>query len=121
MQLSKKKINPTLQSQLKKMFLGVLVDIHHPEEIETILKILLTDSERLVILKRLGIAIYLDKGRSYENIKNNLKVSSATIATVADSLSAQGMQKIIQKIKADKWAQETSNKIVKSIRKILPV
>jgi uncharacterized protein YerC len=121
MQLSKKKINSTLFLQLKKMFLGVLAEIKSPEEIETILGDLLTETERTIILKRLGIAIYLDKGRSYEDIKNNIKVSSATIASVADSLGDLGFQEIIRRIKTDQWAEETSGKIVRGIRKILPV
>ncbi|MBU1200672.1 hypothetical protein KJ953_04055 [Patescibacteria group bacterium] len=121
MQLSKKKINNTLNLQLKKMFLGVLAEIKSPEEIGVILQDLLTETERAIILKRLGIAVYLDKGRSYENIKNNIRVSSATIAGVAESLGNPGFQEIIKRIKADQWAEETSGKIVRGIRKILPL
>ena len=66
MQLSKKKINSTLNLQLKKMFFGVLAEITSPEEIEMVFKDLLAETERAIILKRLGIAIYLDKKRSYD-------------------------------------------------------
>ena len=121
MQLSKRKINRNLESQLRKMFLGVLAEIKSPREIETILEDLLTETERTVILKRLGIAVYLDKGRSYEDIKNNLKVSSATIASVAETLGNPGFQEVVKRIKADQWAEETSGKIMKGVRKILPV
>ncbi len=121
MQLSKNKINKNLNLQLKNMFLGVLAEMKSPKEIEMVLQDLLTETERAVVLKRLGIAIYLDKGRNYEDIKNNIKVSSATIATVAESLGNPGFQEIIRRIKADQWAKETSGKIVKGIRKILPL
>lgn len=121
MQLSKSKINKNLNLQLKNMFLGVLAEMKSPEDIEAVLQDLLTDTERAVVLKRLGIAIYLDKGRSYEDIKNNIKVSSATIATVSETLGNPGIQEIIRRIKADEWAKETSGKIMKSIKKILPV
>ncbi len=103
------------------MFLGVLAEVKSPEEIEMVLQDLLTETERAIILKRLGIAIYLDKKRSYEDIKNNIRVSSATIASVADSLGNPGFQEMIKRIKADQWAEETSGKIAKSIRKILPL
>ena len=103
------------------MFLGVLAEMKSPEEIEMVLQDLLTETERAVVLKRLGIAIYLDKGRNYEDIKNNIKVSSATIAMIAESLGNPGFQEIIRRIKADQWAKETSGKIVKGIRKILPL
>jgi uncharacterized protein YerC len=121
MQLSKKKINHNLELQLKKMFLGVLAEIKSTKEMETVLNDLLSETERAVVLKRLGIAIYLDKKRSYEDIKRNLRVSSATIASVAEQLGNPGFQEIIKRIKADQWAEDTSSKIVKGIRKILPV
>ena len=103
------------------MFLGMLAEVKSPKEVEMILQDLLTETEKEVVLKRLGIAIYLDKGRSYENIKNNIKVSSATIATVAEALSNPGFQEIIRRIKADEWAKDTSGKIMKGIKKILPL
>jgi len=121
MQLSKKKINSNLNLQLKRMFLGLLAEMKSPEEVEMVLKELLTETERAVVLKRLGIAMYLDKKRSYEDIKNHLRVSSATIATIAENLSNPGLQEMIKRIKADEWAKETSGKIVRGIRKILPV
>ncbi len=121
MQLSKKKINSNLNLQLKKMLYGVLAEMKSPEEIEMVLKELLTETERAVVLKRLGIAMYLDKKRSYEDIKNHLKVSSATIASMAESLGSRGLQEIIKRIKADQWAEETSGRIVRGIKKILPV
>lgn len=121
MQLSKNKINKNLNLQLRNMFLGVLAEMKSPEEIELVLQDLLTETERAAVLKRLGIAIYLDKRRSYEDIKNNIKVSSATIATVAETLGNPGIQEVLRRIKADEWAKETSGKIMKSIKKILPV
>jgi uncharacterized protein YerC len=121
MQLSKKKISSSLSSQLREMLWRTLADIKSPDEVGIILNDLLTETERMVVLKRLGIAIYLDKKRSYENIKNNLKVSSATIASVAESLGNPGFQEAIKRIKADRWAEETGDKIMKGIKKILPV
>ena len=121
MQLSKKKINKNLNLQLKNMFLGMLAEVRSPEEVETLLQDLLTETEKEVVLKRLGIAVYLDKKRSYEDIKNNIKVSSATIATVAEAMGNPGFQEIIRRIKADQWAKETSSNIMKGIKKILPL
>ena len=81
----------------------------------------MTDGERTAMIKRLGIAVYLDKGRSYEDIKNNVKVSSATVASVANTLGNPGWQEMIKRIKAEEWAEEWTSKISKSIKKILPL
>lgn len=111
MQLSQKRINKTLEQSLKNMLLTVLAESSTSEEIEVLLNSLLTEGERLSLLKRLGIALYLDKGRSYEDIKNNIMVSSATIASVAEDLGDTGWQEMIRRIKADDWAEKWSNKI----------
>ena len=73
-----------------------------------------------VLVKRLAIAIFLDKGRSYENIRNILKVSSATIASVNEQMGNPGIQLALRKIKADEWADEWTEKISGLVGRILP-
>lgn len=118
MQLSQKSINKTLEKQLDQLFFQVLAEIESPEELKMVLGDVLTEGEKIAVLKRLGIALYLDKGRSYEDIKNNIKVSSATIATVAESLGNAGWQEMIKRIKAEEWAEEWTTKITGGIRRI---
>lgn len=120
MQLSNKKINKNLEGQLIEMLSGVLAEVDSPKVILEILADLLTETERIAMMKRLGIAIYLDKGRSYEDIKNNLMVSSATIANVADSMGNPGINEVIRRIKAEEWASDWTSKISKGIKKFLP-
>lgn len=118
MQLSQTPINKTLEKQLGEMFYQVLAEIDSPEELSTIFEDVLTEGERIAVLKRLGIALYLDKGRSYEDVKNNIKVSSATIATVAENLGNSGWQEIIRRVKAEEWASDWTEKITGGIKRI---
>lgn len=118
MQLSQNKINKTIELQLEKFLFGLLSETDDPQRVKLILGELLTETERTAVLKRLGIAIYLDKSRSYEDIKNNIKVSSATIASVAERFGNQGWQEIIKMIKAEEWASEWSEKISKRIKRL---
>ena len=118
MQLSQNPINKTLEKQLDQMLYQVLAEIDSPEEMKTVLSDVLTKGERMAVLKRLGIALYLDKGRNYEDVKNNIKVSSATIATVAENLGNSGWQEMIRRIKAEEWASEWTDKITGRIKKI---
>lgn len=118
MQLSQNPINKTIEKQLSQMFYGVLAELNSPEEIRMVLSDILTEAERSAVLKRLGIALYLDKGRSYEDVKNNIKVSSATIATVAESLGEPGWQEMIKRIKAEEWASEWTGKISERIKRV---
>ncbi|KKT39767.1 hypothetical protein A3K29_01250 [Candidatus Collierbacteria bacterium RIFOXYB2_FULL_46_14] len=118
MQLSQNPINKTLEKQLDNLFYQALADINSPEDLRTVLGDVLTEGERLAVLKRLGIALYLDKGRNYEDVKNNIKVSSATIATVAENLGNSGWQEIIKRIKAEEWASNWTDRITGGIKKI---
>lgn len=118
MQLSQNPINKTLERQLGEMFYQMLAEINTPEEMQTVFTDVLTEAERSAVIKRLGIALYLDKGRSYEDVKNNIKVSSATIATVAENLGNEGWQEMIRRIKAEEWASDWTDKITGGIKKI---
>jgi uncharacterized protein YerC len=120
MQLSNNPLNKNIEKQLSGMMYGILAELRTPEEIKTVLGDILTEGERMAILKRLGIAVYLDKGRNYEDIKNNIKVSSATIASVAENIGNPGWQEMIRRIKAEEWATEWTNKISRGIKRILP-
>jgi uncharacterized protein YerC len=121
MQLSTNPLNKNIEKQLSEMLYGILAELNTPEEIKMVVGDILTEAELTSVIKRLGIAVYLDKGRSYEDVKNNIKVSSATIATVAENLGNPGWQEMIKRIKAEEWATDWTNKITKSIRRILPL
>jgi uncharacterized protein YerC len=121
MQLSSNPLNKNIEKQLSLMLYGILAELSTPEGVKTVLGDILTEGERMALIKRLGIAVYLDKGRSYEDVKNTIKVSSATIASVAENLGNEGWQEIIRRIKADEWANEWTSKISKGIKKIFPL
>lgn len=118
MQVSSKQLNKTINNQIFKMLYQILADTRNSKEIGILFDDLLTESERTAMAKRLAIAVYLDKGRSYENIKDNLKVSSATIAAVAESMGNPGIQKALNMIKAEEWADEWSGKIAGVMKKL---
>lgn len=118
MQLSNNPLNKNIEKQLSEMMYGILAELNSPEEVKMVMNDVLTEGERMAILKRLGIAVYLDKGRSYEDIKNNIKVSSATIASVAENLGNSGWQEMIKRIKAEEWASEWTGKISDRVKKI---
>lgn len=118
MQVSTRKVNPVLEKQVFSVFYQALADLRTPEEVEEVFTDLLTETERTAIAKRLAIATFLEKGRSYENIRETLKVSSATIASVAELLASPGIQLALTKIKAEAWAEEWAGKIAGLFKKI---
>ena len=106
MQISTQPLNHTIEGQVFAILFQVLKD-------------LLSDVELKMVAKRLAIAIYLDKGRSYENIRQTLKVSSATIAAVQEKMSNPGIKLALQKIKTDDWAQDWTDKLTSVFRQLV--
>src|SRR4030042_5473147 len=105
MQISNRKLNTTLEKQIFNIFFQVFADLKTPEEVRVVLEDLFTETELTALAKRMAIAAFLDKGRSYENIRDTLKVSSATIASVAEQMGNPGIQLALTRIKAEEWAE----------------
>ena len=120
MQVSKRQINPNLKKQIYQLLYQVLADIRSKKEVETFLKEALTKTELEIFAKRMGAAYYLDKGRSYSNIKANLKLSSATISSVSEQMKkGKGFEIALSKIRAEEWASKWAEKISKRLKALL--
>jgi TrpR-related protein YerC/YecD len=116
MRVSDRKLNPSLKKQIVKTFNQTLLDLNSEEKLSTFLNDLFTEAEYEVFAKRLAIAYWLKKGRSYNNIKENLKVSSATIASVQSQLNSKGIQLALKQIEAEEFANVWSERIRKYIK-----
>lgn len=116
MRVSDRKLSPSLKNQIEKTFEQVLIDIKDVSELRTFLQDFFKESEREAFAKRLAVAYWLRKGRSYNNIKNNLKVSSATIASIQSMIESEGIQLALKKIEAEEWANQWTEKIKKYIK-----
>jgi TrpR-related protein YerC/YecD len=113
----RKKINLSLKRQIAKTLAQTVTDLKDLDETHTFFSDFLTESEYEAFAKRLAIAYWLRKGRSYSNIKQNLKVSSATIATVQSTRKTEGFQLALKKIEAEEWANIWSERIRKFVRR----
>jgi len=111
MRTSQYKINASLKNQITKTFAQAVNDLQDYEQTHTFFNDFLTDNEYEALAKRLAIAYWLKKGRSYSNIKINLKVSSATIATVQSMMELEGFKTVIKNIEAEEWANQWAEKI----------
>jgi len=116
MRTSQEKLNPSFKNQIIKTLAQTLADLKDLDEVETFLKDFFTESEYEAFSKRLAISYWLKKGRSYANIKQNLKVSSATVASVQSMMESKGFQLALKKIEAEEWANVWSEKIKKFIK-----
>lgn len=116
MRVSKDKVNSHLKAEVYRTLHQLLADLKSPEEVKTVLNSFLSQTEHETLAKRVAIAYWLDKGRKYDNIKNNLKVSSATIASVQDTLNHKGVKEALRVIKAEEWANVWASRIRKFVK-----
>lgn len=116
MRTSSIKLNPIIKNQIGKTFAQLICDFKSPKEVNTFLKVFFNESEYETFIKRMAIAYWLKKKRSYSNIKTNLKVSSATIASIQNNLDSEGMKIAIKKLEAEEWANVWAEKINKLVK-----
>lgn len=109
-------MNPTLKKQIVKTFIQTLADFKNIKEIETFLNDFWSEEELETYTKRLAIAYWIKKGRTSENIKENLKATLKEIKDVEKNLNTQGIKLAIKKIEAEEWANVWSEKIKKLVK-----
>ncbi len=117
MRVSDRTLNLSLRNQITKTLAQLLVDLKDIEEMGIFLEDFFNEGELETYAKRLAIAYWLRKGRSYSNIRENLKVSSATIASVEKLMKKPGFILAIKKLEAEEWANVWAEKIQKFVRK----
>lgn len=111
MQTSSKKLSSQQQQTITQQFVTLLTDLKYQEESQAFFNAFLTKTEQSVFAKRLGIVWMLHQGKSYEDIKRRLKVSSATISSVAAQMKNNDTQIIVDKLRVEDWAQRWANKL----------
>jgi len=119
MKKSIQSMNKKIEGQVYKILYQVLADAKSEVDIELTLKSLMSDSELSALAKRLAIAVFLDKRQSYEHIKDVLKVSTATIASVAENMNKKGIQVALARVKAEEWADVWSIRLSRALEKLM--
>lgn len=112
-------MNKKIEAQVYKILYQVLGDAKNEVDVEITLKALMSENELSAVAKRLAIAVFLDKRQSYEHIKDVLKVSTATIASVAESMNKRGIQMALAKVKAEEWADVWSIRLSRALEKLM--
>lgn len=94
------------------------------EDVRLLFRDLFTHTEYKMFAKRLEIAKRLLAGQNYESIKNDLKVTSTTIATVSNILAekGEGFRKVAGKLedienKRQKWKIEQRKNLENPFRR----
>ncbi|MEX0587197.1 MAG: Trp family transcriptional regulator [Patescibacteria group bacterium] len=100
-------MKPWIEKQIYELFWESLTGLKKPKEVEEFYLDLLTYTEKIVLAKRLAIAMLLVRGLGYDEIKEILKVSDPTITRVRNQLrSGSGFSHLAQRLaNRDFWRE----------------
>lgn len=102
-QVSKRKIEGKIEQRIFEIFVESFAKLKNKDDVEGFLSELLTPTEKVMLAKRLSVAVLLEKGYDYRQIAEILKISSSTIGRVAFYLKSkgEGLKKIVSLILSD--------------------
>lgn len=120
--VSRRVLNRELESYIFDLFIEAITDLKTVNDVKTFLSDLLSPVEKIMLVKRLAIAVLLEKGCTYDTIDGTLKVSRPTIMNVSYSLKhgENGYQKVVQKILVKQEREEIGDKIEEFLLKLSP-
>jgi len=100
-QVSKKHLPKSLEENMHGLLRQTLADLHSEQDVAEFLDDLLTPTEKVMLGKRLAIAVLLDKGYDQRTIHSMMRVSVSTVNTVNYWLTnkGDGYRKVIARIK----------------------
>lgn len=98
--ISRRRLNKELEIYIFALFIKTIIDLRTQKDVADFIEDLLSPTEKVMLTKRLGIAILLSKGYTYDSIDETLKVSRPTINHVSYFLKHgnSGYQKVVDQI-----------------------
>lgn len=122
-QVSKYLLSDRVKQEINSIFLETISLLYKKEDIVNFLEDFLSPTERIVLSKRITIALMLKKGYSFETIKKLIKVSQSTIAGVNLKLkyTGKGYQRILDRILLDQKISGIFNQIENYILSALTI
>ena len=122
-QVSRLAMPKSLEDQMHKALRKAFADLRTEDEVGEFLEDLLSPTERIMLGKRLSIAVLLDKGYDHRTIGKILKVSVTTVHTVNYWLKQQGSgyRSVLAKIKSQEQWQSFTQELTKFVGDYLTV
>ncbi|MBI5465447.1 hypothetical protein HY946_02445 [Candidatus Gottesmanbacteria bacterium] len=121
-QVSKYPISKEVEERIFEILLKTIADLRSSQEIDQFLQDFLSPVEKIMLAKRLSIAVLLAKGYDYQEIRKILRVSPPTIAQVAISLkyAGKGYKNVVERILREEKMVEFWQKVDDVIHDTIP-
>lgn len=121
-QVSKYPISKEVETRIFEILSKTISDLRNAVEIDDFLGDFLSPVERIMLAKRLSIAVLLAKGYDYQQVRKILRVSPSTIGAVAISLkyAGKGYKNVVEKILREEKMEAFWQKIDDVIADLVP-
>lgn len=112
-QISRFPLKPKIAKEITNSLWWVVANLRTEDEVSKFLGDLLTTTEKTMLAKRLAVALMLEKGFTYWQIRDTLKVSTATILAMRNWLEKGGegyrlaIRKLLRREKIKNFLQES--------------
>ena len=119
-QVSRYPLTKQLEQQMFRLFDSALANLRTSSDIELYISDILTPTEKIMLGKRLAIALLLERKYNHRTIQRLLHVSSGTIANVHVALRMRGAgyRKVIKRIFQEESIDSLLSTIDRTLNKI---
>ena len=109
--ISKVKIDKQIYTKIYNQFISALINLNKQKSI-SLIDDLLTEPEKIMLVKRLATMVMLKEGLSNSTIRNSLKISPSTVTRISKIVNEK-QSNFIENLFVDREAR------IKFIRKLL--
>lgn len=98
--VSRRPLRKDIEERMFQIFWQAFAELKNENDVFDFLEDLLSPAEKIMLAKRLAVAVLLEKGWTYPEISSTLKVSTATVNTIKQKnvLLGKGFKKVIGNI-----------------------
>lgn len=112
-QVSRYPVSTDVYNRIFEILFKAIADVKLPSDVREFFEDFLTPTERIMLAKRLAIAVLLAKNYDYKAISKILRVSPATIAAVNIFFryAGEGYKKVVKRILNEEKQEKFWNKL----------
>ena len=121
-QVSRHKVTPELMDRLTQVLIEVLGATNNTRSGLLFTNLLLTSVERIMLAKRVAIALLIRRGYTYDFVMNTLNVSKGTVARIAEIIKTNDTKSLetIDRLIRAKQVSATLGKLEYQMNLLLP-
>lgn len=119
--ISKKPLRKDLEIRMFEIFWQCFADLKSPKEVFEFFEAFVSPAEKIMLAKRLAIAVLLEKGWDYQSISSTVKVSTSTVNSVRSQMQyrGDGYRKAAQKVIANEQMADFLERLAVDVASII--